>query len=302
VRSDPQTSEWHSYFENDVLVSEFAFFLQYIYNTDVGIKRSEIRHDQQMKPVQAGRRNTQGERNMTNKPIYIKIYDKIKSAIKGGTYPPGSFLPTEQELETLYQVSRTTIRKAVKLLSDEGILSVRQGCGTMVMDTRTTQNYNQVTSVTESLRKRGHDVTTGSMMIDVIPASRDIATDLFIPERTPVARIQRLQLADGRPVTLMENYIEYAKVPGIEHHSGHFVALYQFLEENYNLFIDSTKDKISAKSADFLEARVLDVEPKTALLVIRRISYYKDTPVSIDHVRIIGSQYEAEISGKGRSK
>ena len=63
---------------------------------------------------------------MTNKPIYIIIYDKLKSAIKGGTYPPGSFLPTEQELETLYQVSRTTIRRAVKLLSDEGILSVRQ--------------------------------------------------------------------------------------------------------------------------------------------------------------------------------
>uniref|UniRef100_UPI003FED8C84 GntR family transcriptional regulator n=1 Tax=Enterocloster sp. TaxID=2719315 RepID=UPI003FED8C84 len=224
---------------------------------------------------------------MTNKPIYIKIYDKLKSAIKGGTYPPGSFLPTEQELETLYQVSRTTIRKAVKLLSDEGILSVRQGCGTMVMDIRTTQNYNQVTSVTESLRKRGYDVTTGSMMIDVIPASRDIAADLFIPEGTPVARIQRLQLADGRPVTLMENYIEYAKVPGIEQHSGH---------------IDATRDRISAKSADFLEARVLEIEPKTALLVIRRISYYQDKPVSIDHVRIIGSQYEAEISGKGRSK
>lgn len=239
---------------------------------------------------------------MTNKPIYIIIYDKLKFAIKGGTYPPGSFLPTEQELETLYQVSRTTIRRAVKLLSDEGILSVRQGCGTMVMDIRTTQNYNQVTSVTESLRKRGYDVTTGSMMIDVIPASRDIAADLFIPEGTPVARIQRLQLADGRPVTLMENYIEYAKVPGIEQHSGHFVALYQFLEETYGLIIDATRDRISAKSADFLEARVLEIEPKTALLVIRRISYYQDKPVSIDHVRIIGSQYEAEISGKGRSK
>ena len=239
---------------------------------------------------------------MTNKPIYIIIYDKLKSAIKGGTYPPGSFLPTEQELETLYQVSRTTIRRAVKLLSDEGILSVRQGCGTMVMDIRTTQNYNQVTSVTESLRKRGYYVTTGSMMIDVIPASRDIAADLFIPEGTPVARIQRLQLADGRPVTLMENYIEYAKVPGIEQHSGHFVALYQFLEETYGLIIDATRDRISAKSADFLEARVLEIEPKTALLVIRRISYYQDKPVSIDHVRIIGSQYEAEISGKGRSK
>lgn len=109
-------------------------------------------------------------------------------------------------------------------------------------------------------------------MIDVIPASRDIAADLFIPEGTPVARIQRLQLADGRPVTLMENYIEYAKVPGIEQHSGHFVALYQFLEETYGLIIDATRDRISAKSADFLEARVLEIEPKTALLVIRRIS------------------------------
>ena len=239
---------------------------------------------------------------MTNKPIYIKIYDKLKTAIKDGTYPPGSFLPTEQELEALYQVSRTTIRNAVKLLSSEGLLSVRQGCGTMVMNTRTTQNYNQVTSVTESLRKRGYNVTTGSMMIDVIPASRDISSDLSIPEGTPVARIQRLQLADEKPVTIMENYIEYAKVPGIEQHSGHFVALYQFLEETYHLTIDSTRDRISAKSADFLEARVLDVEPKTALLVIRRVSYYEDKPVSIDHVRIIGSQYEAEISGKGRCK
>lgn len=101
-------------------------------------------------------------------------------------------------METLYQVSRTTIRKAVKLLSDEGILSVRQGCGTMVMDIRTTQNYNQVTSVTESLRKRGYDVTTGSMMIDVIPASRDIAADLLYRKerRLPGSRDCSWQMAD----------------------------------------------------------------------------------------------------------
>ena len=172
----------------------------------------------------------------------------------------------------------------------------------MVMDTRTTQNYNQVTSVTESLKKRGYEVTTASMMIDVIPATREIAMDLQIPEETAVARIQRLQLADGNPVTLMENYVEYAKVPDIEKHQGHFVALYQFLEETYGLTIDSTRDRISARSADFMEAQVLGIEPKDALLVIHRITYCQDQPVSIDHVRIIGSQYEAEISGKGRSK
>ena len=180
-------------------------------------------------------------KSTSNAPIYMKVYNRLKNQILSGSYPSGSFLPTESELEQIYQVSRTTIRKAVKMLSDEGFLSVRQGCGTMVMDTRTTQNYNQVTSVTESLKKRGYEVTTASMMIDVIPATREIAMDLQIPEETAVARIQRLQLADGNPVTLMENYVEYAKVPDIEKHQGHFVALYQFLEETYGLTIDSTR-------------------------------------------------------------
>ena len=241
-------------------------------------------------------------KSTSNAPIYMKVYNRLKNQILSGSYPSGSFLPTESELEQIYQVSRTTIRKAVKMLSDEGFLSVRQGCGTMVMDTRTTQNYNQVTSVTESLKKRGYEVTTASTMIDVIPATREIALDLQIPEETAVARIQRLQLADGNPVTLMENYVEYAKVPDIEKHQGHFVALYQFLEETYGLTIDSTRDRISARSADFMEAQVLGIEPKDALLVIHRITYCQDHPVSIDHVRVIGTQYEAEISGKGRSK
>ena len=105
-----------------------------------------------------------------------------------------------------------------------------------------------------------------------------------------------------RPVTLMENYIEYAKVPGIEAYENQFVALYQFLEEKFGLQIDETRDRISAKSATFMEAQVLKTEPKDALLVVHRVTYWQNRPVSIDHVRIIGSKYEVEISGKGRSK
>ena len=134
------------------------------------------------------------------------------------------------------------------------------------------------------------------------PSPEELADELEIPEGTSVARIQRLQLADEEPVTLMENYIEYAKVPGIEAYENQFVALYQFLEEKFGLQIDETRDRISAKSATFMEAQVLKTEPKDALLVVHRVTYWQNRPVSIDHVRIIGSKYEVEISGKGRSK
>ena len=206
------------------------------------------------------------------------------------------------KLEKIYQVSRTTVRNAVKILVQEGLVEVRQGSGTRVLNHKAIQNYNKVTSVTESLMKKGYRVTTSDMMIDIISADKQLADELEIPEGTSVARIQRLQLADEEPVTLMENYIEYAKVPGIEAYENQLVALYQCLEEKFGLQIDETRDRISAKSATFMEAQVLKTEPKDALLVVHRVTYWQNRPVSIDHVRIIGSKYEVEISGKGRSK
>ena len=48
----------------------------------------------------------------------------------------------------------------------------------------------------------------------------------------------------------MENYIEYAKVPGIEAYENQFVALYQFLEEKFGLQIDETRDRIFSEIRD----------------------------------------------------
>ena len=233
-------------------------------------------------------------KKMKNAPAYVKVYSRLKNEINKGTYPVGGFLPKECELEKIYQVSRTTVRNAVKMLVQEGLVEVRQGSGTRVLNHKAIQNYNKVTSVTESLMKKGYRVTTSDMMIDIISADKQLADELEIPEGTSVARIQRLQLADEEPVTLMENYIEA--------YENQFVALYQFLEEKFGLQIDETRDRISAKSATFMEAQVLKTEPKDALLVVHRVTYWQNRPVSIDHVRIIGSKYEVEISGKGRSK
>lgn len=242
------------------------------------------------------------EKAMKNDPAYVRVYRKLKAEIEKGTYPVGAFLPKENELEEIYNVSRTTIRKAVKLLREEGRLEVRQGCGTLVCDYKAKQDYTKVSSVTESLRKKGYEVTTGSMLIDTIEADVRIADELDVSVGTKIARVQRLQLADGTPITLMENYIPYSMVPGIEEYQDKFVAFYQFIEETYGITIDGTKDKISAGSATFMEAQVLKTGVKEALLIVHRISYNQDRPICVDHVRIIGSHYEVEIYGKGRSK
>lgn len=239
---------------------------------------------------------------MRKVPAYMAVLDLIKKRIEDGTYPVLEFLPTEPELEKIYKVSRTTIRSAMELLKEEGFVEIKQGRGTMVLDRRTIQDLNKVTSVTESLRRRGYDVRTKSMYIDVIPVSEKLGKELDLPGDDSITRVQRIQLIDEKPIAIMRNYIPTTLVPGLIQFTNKFSGLYQFLEEHYNLEIDSAHDKIFAKSADFAESEMLNVQPGTALLCIRRICYRNEEPVCVDDVCILGDQYELAISTNGRYK
>ena len=64
---------------------------------------------------------------------YQRVYEALKSQIETAKYPTGTLLPPEPELEKLFSVSRTTIRKAVSMLAEEGYVYVKQGKGTSVL-------------------------------------------------------------------------------------------------------------------------------------------------------------------------
>ena len=239
---------------------------------------------------------------MIKMPAYASVYNILKREIMDGDIPVGSLLPPEPELEKRFSVSRTTVRRAVELLSQEGLVKAQQGRGTEVLDNRTRQNLNMVTSMSETLTKKGYTVRAKSIYVDIVPASAHIASDLDLNEGDLVARVQRIQLADGQPIALMKNYIPSYMVPGIEKQAEHISSLYKFLEERYNIDIESAKDRISARSADFSEAQMLEVPVGKALLYMRRVCFSGGRPVCADRISIVGDKYELEASMIGRSK
>lgn len=64
---------------------------------------------------------------------YTMIYEDIKKSILNNTYKENSLLPTEQALSATYNVNRSTLRKAMQLLADEGLIEKRPGKGTIVL-------------------------------------------------------------------------------------------------------------------------------------------------------------------------
>ncbi|MDD3361157.1 MAG: GntR family transcriptional regulator [Hespellia sp.] len=237
------------------------------------------------------------------KLAYQKVYDSIRKRIEKGFYPAGSLMPIESELESEYEVSRTTIRKAMHMLESEKFIDITQGRGTIVLSGKAEQNYNHVNSVTESLKKRGYDVTTKGLYIDLCPNTELIRRKLQLTKEEQAIRIQRVQCADGIPVCIMTNYIAEKNIPDILREKPAITSLYKYLRERYHLYVEWTNDMISVGAASFFESQILETEPGLPLMIIERVCYDKeDHPICCDEVRILGNWYQIQITTRGRDE
>lgn len=238
---------------------------------------------------------------MRSIPAYRKVYSQLKQQIKDNQYEVGSFLPPEAELEALFSVSRTTIRKAIGLLVNDGYLSVRQGRGTEVLDVSTTQRLNHVSSVTETLVDKGYSVSVQGMDISLIEASAHVAENLEIPKGSPVYLLQRVLCADGAPIAFAKNYLSADAFPNFLSCANHFIGLYQFLEKNYSIVISEARERLSAVSAEFTESQILKVPVGSPLLCSKRITYMEQAPLDYSVTKLVADKYEYSIYMQGRT-
>jgi len=232
---------------------------------------------------------------MAKQPAYIKVHNAIKDLIAERAYLPGTLLPSEPELEKQYNVSRTTIRRAIEMLARAGYVEVKQGRGTMVLDYNINQNISGITSISQTLLKKGYDVKPRKIYMERINADKTIANALEIKEGCLLTRLQRVQLADEIPIAIMENYINPEMVENIEQYDNNFTSLYKLLENQYQYKLESSIDKITAKVADFIESEMLQIPLGSALILMRRVTFFKGIPITYDYIRIRADKYQFEI-------
>ena len=93
-------------------------------------------------------------------PLYEQLKNAIKDDIHAQIYRPGDRMPSEAELEEKYQVSRITVRRAVKELCEEEILVRKQGKGTFVLSTGVQSRIDQLAGFHDSMESQGRTVRT----------------------------------------------------------------------------------------------------------------------------------------------
>ncbi len=213
-----------------------------------------------------------------NKPLYSRIEEAVKEQIKKGVYKPGELLPTEEEFTKQYNASRTTVRAALSNLEKQGYVWRKQGKGSVVKELKSAQNLNYLSSLTESLEARGMRVTTGMLSIAEVVPPQKVRDEIDINEGDKVFCLQRTRIADDIPVAYVNNYIIKSIAPDLNTKKEllEVHGLYNVLETEYGLEIESCIETINTYISGPMEIELLQLDKQQALFLSKRITKLSD--------------------------
>src|SRR5512132_1649736 len=117
---------------------------------------------------------------------------ELRQAILGGTFRPGSQLPTEAELCEMLGVSRTVVREALRVLEEDGLVARRHGVGTFVGDHPIHKNLNFNFGITEMIESAGLTSGTGHLTVHSEAADQEQADRLSVAVGTPLLTVERV--------------------------------------------------------------------------------------------------------------
>jgi GntR family transcriptional regulator len=141
-------------------------------------------------------------------PAYAQLAKLFKRQIAAGHYRPGSKLPTEAEICKRYEVSPMTVRRAVGLLLDSGVVTTTRGRGTFVRGVEITGSSFSLDALTD-LIKGGENTRVKMLKTSIAIASEEVAAKLGIDPGDSLIHVKRLILRNEEPILFHNEYLIY---------------------------------------------------------------------------------------------
>ncbi len=210
-------------------------------------------------------------------PVAVaEAYRKLSDLLRRSSFPPGSRLPGERELATRVGVSRSTLRKALDLLEDKGLLDRSPKRGWFVPPHVVGEPPSTLQSFSEMARERG--LVPGAKVLSARerPATFEEAARLRVAPAASVLELSRLRTLDGVPVCVDVSVVVLAKVPLLASAEMTDRSLYEAIEELSAVRIERSSYTVRADACDQHLADLLRLPPGAPILVGEELTYLTD--------------------------
>ncbi|MDO4489350.1 MAG: GntR family transcriptional regulator [Eubacteriales bacterium] len=217
--------------------------------------------------------------NTSGVPLYIQLSNRLQELIQDGTYKKGEKIPSEDELGTMYSVSRVTVRKALDVLVQDGVLRRSHGLGTFVANSIFIESPYAQGSFTASCKQQGVTPSTKILHMEKVEAKDKIAADMGIKKGAHVYELRRLRLANGLASIYEIDYISCEMGDKLLSENLEDASLLAVIEKKCGMRYDGVQDMFDIAYATGETAKSLDCKEDTPLLCVYQKVYSTDKKV-----------------------
>lgn len=204
--------------------------------------------------------------------LFVLTKDEIINYINDNNLKEGDLLPGESQLCQLFGISRGTLREAMRVLEEDGVVIRKQGVGTFISNTnlsiRSTLDLNE--GVTEMIIGKGMIPGSKFKEIKTIKANKKLAKKLKISLDEPLFMISRVRTANEIPIAYTINYLPQSLISGNLHENFIQESLYKYMEEKLNIAISNSLLFIEPIALPKSIAVALNVKTGTLSLLLKQ--------------------------------
>ena len=225
-------------------------------------------------------------------PLYFQLKEQIKQKILSGEYEEGDLIPSEREFSISYELSSTTIRRALNDLVQENFLERKAGKGTFVRRKKVKRDLRKVLGFTKNMTEMGLTPSTKVLSKKIVAANAFARQRLGLDKGEKVVRLERLRLADDVPMMLETRYIRTDLCPGIEKEELSS-SLWRVFEDKYGLKPNRHSQGMMIATVSGHSAALLTLNDNSLTFLIKGITYVQNNePIECEESLYRSDQYE----------
>ena len=196
---------------------------------------------------------------------YRAIADELRRRVEAGEFAAGRTLPSEAELSASYEASRVTIRKALELLRDEGLVDARQGFGWFAAVDPLRQSLGRLGTIEAQLADSGVHSERRILDFGFVAAPPRVRQRLGVDT---VLEVRRLNLADGEPFARVTVWCPERLGAHLSRADVERVSFYELIDHP----LGGAVQTIAAALADPRDAALLEVPVGSPVLRCERVT------------------------------
>ena len=229
-------------------------------------------------------------------PYYQQIVDHVRSLVEKKELREGETFCSEGDISRALGISKMPVRQAFQKLRAEGLLIVAKGKRPVIGSGRVPWNFQQLRGFSEEMRRRGLVPSARVLGMELAQPQLDVAQALKLAVAEKIYCLRRLRFVNGEPVALVTSYLPARIFAGIDKHDLEKQSLYHVFEQVYKRKLHWAEESIGTTIGEEEDARILETEPGSALLVIKETAYdTQNVPLEYSVSLLRGDRYTASV-------